>query len=165
VIRRASIDDLPQMLELWRALEEAQREFRVLPTRADAEERVSGMLREAIADENAAVFVVDDDGQLVGMAIAEVSPTGAHSLADAMLCELSRVVIAPERRGEGLGTGLLEAAEEFGRARGAAWLSARIFTGNEAGRAFWARHGFVPRYEQRVRMISAPEDADTHFAP
>lgn len=153
-IRTATADDLPHLLSLWRSLEDAQRAFRVFPTRADAEERVTGMLLEAMEQETAAVLVIeDDDGSLVGMAVAEVEGTGPHSLADAVSCELSRVVIAPGRRGQGLGRLLIEAAEEFGRARGAAWLSARLFSGNDAGRAFWASQGFQPRYEQRVRPI------------
>jgi len=154
VIREAKHDDLPQLLALWRSLEDAQRDHRVFPTRPDAEQRVALMMREAIDDPNAAVLVIDDESGLVGMAIAEVTPSGAHSLADAVMCELSRVVIAPARRGAGFGSMLVAAAEEFGRARGANWLSARLFSGNEAGRAFWSSRGFVPRYEQRVRPIA-----------
>lgn len=154
-IREAAQHDLPQMLSLWRTLEDAQRAHRVFPTRADAEDRVAEMFGASMEDPEARVIVIEDGtGRLVAMALAEVRGTGPHSLADAVCVELSRVVVAPDRRGSGLGAMLVAAAEEFGRAHGADWLSARLFTGNEAGRAFWAGQGFVPRYEQRVRAIT-----------
>ncbi len=153
MIREATRDDIPQLVRLWRALEEAQAEFRILPTRADAQARAVWMFEQAIETDGDAVLVIDDDGVLLGMAVVEVEQTGPHSLAEAVVCELSRVVVAPQSRGQGLGAQLIAAAEAFGRARGANWLSARMFSGNEAGRAFWVAEGFVPRYEQRVRPI------------
>jgi GNAT superfamily N-acetyltransferase len=63
------------------------------------------------------------------------------------------VVIKADARGEGLGAKLIEVATTFAQARGAAFLTAKLFTGNEEGRAFWERMGFVPRYEERIKPV------------
>ena len=74
-------------------------------------------------------------------------------MSDARVVELSRVVVKEEARGRGLGRNLLDAAAAFARERGATYLTAKLFAGNTAGRAFWERMGFVPRYEERIKPV------------
>jgi GNAT superfamily N-acetyltransferase len=160
VVRVAAERDLDQMLSLWLTLEAAQRSFRVLPTRPEAEKRITLLMREAIEDPDSRALVVEGAGGLLGMAIAHIAEQARDSMSESTVVELSRVVVLPEARGTGVGRALIEAAEEFGRARGAAYLTAKTFTGNVAGRGFWDRLGFIPRYEQRVRPIEASGAAD-----
>src|SRR5258706_12194054 len=106
---------------------------------ADAEERRAGVLREAIADPGSAAFVIDGPDGMLGMALARTTEQGHHSMSDARVVELSRVVVRADARGRGLGKELIEAARAFGKERGAVFLSAKLFTGNAEGRAFWER--------------------------
>jgi len=160
VVREATEADLDEMLALWRALEAAQSSFRIFPRRPEAEKRISLLLREAIEDPDSRALVVEGERGLLGMAIAHITEQARDSMSEATVVELSRVVVLPEARGTGVGRALVQAAEEFGRARGAIYLSAKTFTGNVAGRGFWDRLGFVPRFEQRVRPIGASRPAD-----
>lgn len=155
-IRSAGTGDLDALLALWRALEDAQSAFRVFPMIENPEHRVIETFRAAITDVDARVLVAEDDGSIVGMAIATYG--GHHGLSDASLVELSRVVVAPDRRSRRIGTALVDAAASFGRERGAMFLVAKSFSGNEAARRFWERLGFTPRYEERVRPILPTED-------
>ena len=152
-VREATEADLDAMLELWRVLEEIQGDHRLFPRVRDAEKRIAGLLREAIAAEDSAVFVIDGSDGLLGMAVARVTEQGHHSMSDARVVELSRVVVRADVRGGGLGARLIAAAAEFAKAHGAAYLTAKLFTGNTEGRAFWEHMGFVARYEERIRPV------------
>jgi len=87
------------------------------------------------------------------MAIARLTEQGHHSMSNARVVELSRVVVKEEARGRGLGRNLMNAATAFGKQRGAIFLTAKLFTGNTEGRAFWERMGFVSRYEERIKPV------------
>ncbi len=152
-IREATEADLDAMLSLWRELERIQGAHRLFPMVADAEQRIAALFREAIADPDSVAFVIDGPDGMLGMAIARTTEQGHHSMSNARVVELSRVVVREDARGRGLGKELIEAARAFGREHGAAFLTAKLFTGNAEGRAFWDRMGFVPRYEERIKRV------------
>lgn len=156
-LRDAGIDDLPALLTLFDELERAQGAYRIFPLREDAHEVAERYLREAIEHEDARVVVAESDGELIAMASMWYWVSG-NSLDPMPVIDLSRVVVLKAWRGAGIGRALLEEAQAFGRARGARYLQAHMFSGNEDGRRFWERHGFVPRYEARVSPI-LPLDA------
>ena len=153
VVREATEADLDEMLSLWRALEQIQGAHRLFPMVDDPETRIAELFREAIQDPDSAALVIEGPEGLLGMAIARVTEQGHHSMSNARVLELSRVVVRADARGKGLGTKLIEAAAAFGKEQGAAFLTAKLFTGNEEGRAFWERVGFIPRYEERIKPV------------
>ena len=152
-IREATEADLDAMLSLWRELERIQGGHRLFPMVTDGEQRIAGLFREAIVDPDSAAFVIDGPDGMLGMAIARITEQGHHSMSDARVVELSRVVVREDARGRGLGKELIEAARAFGKEHGAAFLTAKLFAGNTDGRAFWERMGFVARYEERIKPI------------
>ena len=152
-IRNATTADLDQMLVLWRALEQIQGSHRLFPMADDPEGRIAGLFAEAIAGPDSAVFVVDGSDGLLAMAVARITEQGHHSMSNARVVELSRVVVREDQRGRGLGKALIEQAARFGKEHGATFLAAKLFTGNTEGRSFWERMGFIPRYEERIKPI------------
>lgn len=152
-IREATEADLHAMLGLWRALEATQGGYRLFPMVPDAEARIGRLFREAIADEDSAAFVIDGPDGMLGMAIARVTEQGHHSMSHARVVELSRVIVRADARGRGLGKELIAAAAAFAMQHKAAYLTAKLFTGNTEGRVFWERMGFVARYEERIKPV------------
>jgi GNAT superfamily N-acetyltransferase len=76
------------------------------------------------------------------------SPLGHAYLAwertELGLPELQDVFVAPERRGEGIGTALTQAAEVLAAERGHSGLSLSVGVGNPRARAFYERLGYEP---------------------
>lgn len=150
-VREATAEDLPAVMSLWRRLEEDQGRFRVMPVAASIEERARGFFTAAIADADSALFVAEAAGEIAGMALVKLeSPS---RMSDERSADIGRVVVEPAWRRRGVARALIAAAEGFARARGARWISAKIFSGNAEALAFWAREGFEPHYEQRLRRL------------
>lgn len=63
--------------------------------------------------------------------------------------------VVPDRRGEGIGSELLAAAEEALRADGADVIRLDVMAANEAARRFYARHGYG---DHRVTMTKHESD-------
>jgi ribosomal protein S18 acetylase RimI-like enzyme len=81
------------------------------------------------------LLVEDHDGEVVGFGGVEVSPGWDHA-------DLFGPLVAPEYRGQKLGTVLLEASIERAEARGAERVLASVGTRNLTGRVLLERVGF-----------------------
>jgi ribosomal protein S18 acetylase RimI-like enzyme len=115
VVRRALPADAPALValrvELMRAMGEAG---------ADASEWQDGALawfRAALAGDDAAAFVVDDDGEVVAGALVTLG-RGAPSARNprGLTAHVTNVCTLPHARGRGLARACLEAAISWSRA-------------------------------------------------
>jgi RimJ/RimL family protein N-acetyltransferase len=104
---------------------------------------------------NAAVYVADDDGRIVGrLSIARDQHPASRHVAD-----LGLMVAATHRR-RGIGTGLLEAAVEWARGAGVRKLELHVFPWNEAAIALYERFGFVKEGYRRKHYRRGDEYVD-----
>jgi RimJ/RimL family protein N-acetyltransferase len=86
---------------------------------------------------DAAVFVAEDDGRIVGrLSIARDQHPASKHVAD-----LGLMVAATHRR-RGIGTALLDAAVRWSRTAGVRKLELHVFPWNEAAIKLYERYGF-----------------------
>ena len=83
------------------------------------ERRAAVALRQAIDSHDAAVLVADDGGTLVGICTAYQD---LHSVRFGYRAWVEDLAVDPERRSEGIGKALLDAAKAWARERGATHL-------------------------------------------
>ena len=130
----ATIDDVPRLAELLGILFEQEEEF--TPDRA-AQERG---LRRIIDDASLGhVLVLRDEAGVIGMVSLLFSVSTA--LGDGV-ATLEDMVVAPERRGGGVGSALLTAAIEHARQAGCRRITLLTDGSNASARRFYGRHGF-----------------------
>jgi RimJ/RimL family protein N-acetyltransferase len=86
---------------------------------------------------NAAVFVAEDDGRIVGrLSIARDQHPASRHVADLGL------MVAMSHRRRGIGTALLDAAVRWGRTSGVRKLELHVFPWNHAAIALYEKFGF-----------------------
>lgn len=123
-IRAAEPADVPAVLDLWQSsAENASR-----PN--DTAEAVELLL----ARDPGALIVVADGEELVGSVIAGWTGWRAH---------LYRLAVRPDRRREGIGGALLQAAETRLIGLGATRLDAMVLDGNDLGERIWRAAGYT----------------------
>jgi GNAT superfamily N-acetyltransferase len=99
-----------------------------------------------------------DDGRPVGLAVAEIAP-GERSAA-----ELFSVFVAPDHRGQGVATRLIEGLEDDLRRKGASSLNAVYMTGKPAIAVvehIFEKRGFEPPEQRKIVVRFTPEEAAT----
>jgi RimJ/RimL family protein N-acetyltransferase len=140
LIRRARPEDGPALIAAIVQID-AETEFLGVPGQPHPwAERPQEELRRLAANERGAVFLaLDQAGTIIGylgaFAGAFTRTRGAVFIA---------VVGLRERwRGQGIGTGLFEAIEDWARARGAWRLELRVSSLNERGLALYRKRGFA----------------------
>ena len=100
------------------------------------------MLRWYLHLRGALCIVAELNGEIQGFILAETEPPEGHIIT---------LDVAEQFRRAGVGTVLTAAAEKMMAQRGVSTVELETATDNEAGVAFWKRHGYrtegiIPRY-------------------
>jgi len=104
---------------------------------------------------NAAVYVAEDDGLIIGrLSVARDQHPASRHVAD-----LGLMVAATHRR-RGVGTALLEAAVDWARQTGVRKLELHVFPWNEGAIALYDRFGFVREGYRRGHYRRGDEYVD-----
>jgi GNAT superfamily N-acetyltransferase len=114
-IRAARLDDITRLIEMYQWLFAPPGS---VPNAWD-EKRGEVALRQAISSHDCNVLVADDAGELVGFCTGYQD---MHSVRFGYRVWVEDLAVDPERRSEGIGKALLDAAKEWARERGATHL-------------------------------------------
>jgi ribosomal protein S18 acetylase RimI-like enzyme len=93
------------------------------------------------------------DGAPLGYAMLQPSPAGATWDLGERVGEIESLSVAPEARGQGVGTALLEAAREHFRAQGIEFWSVAVVEANEGALRMYERAGFGPYYRSLLGRV------------
>lgn len=149
----ATMSDLDSLVDLWHALALGQREHgsRIEPSANDDAIRES-LAQHVLAD---GVLVAREDESIVGFVM--FGPEEAGFERDRTRGVVRNVFVVPKARGEGVGTALMDAAEERLAAAGADEIVLEAMADNDAARAFYRDRGYEPT---RVQLVK-PVESDT----
>jgi ribosomal protein S18 acetylase RimI-like enzyme len=139
-------DRLDDLEPLWRALHGHHRDVSDLPVLADDDlswERRRAWYGRLLAVGEAFALVARDGARPVGYAFVEVRDGADDTWPyGRRMAELVTLSVAPDSRGGGVGSALMDAVDaELGR-RGVRDLEMFVMAGNERARAFYERRGF-----------------------
>jgi GNAT superfamily N-acetyltransferase len=148
-IQPAVLADVPQLANLLVLLFTQEAEFVADRGR---QERALRLILES--PHIGVVFAARDGDSVVGMASLLFTISTAEG---GPACWLEDVVVAPDRRGNGLGSRLLQHAIEYARARGFCRITLQTDHVNAGAIRFYRRHGFVESEMKTLRMLLSHE--------
>ncbi|WP_255149242.1 GNAT family N-acetyltransferase [Halorarius halobius] len=136
----ADLDDADALADLWVDLATGQRDHGShLLAAQNREQARESLLRHALTG---GLLVAREDGDVLGF--VSFYPEGGSFEQDVQRGIVENIYVVPERRGEGIGSTLLEAAEEELIADGVEVLALEAMADNERARRFYRRHGYEP---------------------
>ncbi len=155
-VRPATVSETDAIADLWVDLAEGQRAHGSNLRTAENRDRIRESIgRHAISG---GVVVASQSDRIVGFVMFSMEQRlYATALARGVVHNL---YVSPERRGRGIGSRLLSAAEAGLADEGAEAISLETLADNEAARRFYERHGYEPHrveFEKRVETVT-PSD-------
>ncbi|WP_200530778.1 GNAT family N-acetyltransferase [Halorubrum sp. LN27] len=162
----ATVDDVDPITDLWIALAEGQRAhgstLLAEGNRAAVREWVA---RSVVTGE---LFVARDGGADEEHDGSREDPIGFVGFAldhggyerDRTRGTVSNLFVVPERRGEGIGTDLLDAAERALREAGAETVALEALAANDRAREFYADRGYETHRVELTKSLAAGDGAD-----
>ncbi|ELZ41388.1 GNAT family N-acetyltransferase [Halorubrum tebenquichense] len=157
-VERATADDVDAVTDMWVALAAGQREYgatlRAEANRATVREWVAQSVVTGdllVARDPEAAGDSGDDSNLVGF-VGFSLERGDYE-RDAVRGTVSNLFVVPERRGEGVGTALLDEAERTLRERGADRVALEALADNDRARSFYAARGYDPHRVELTKSL------------
>ncbi|UPW00448.1 GNAT family N-acetyltransferase [Halorussus gelatinilyticus] len=153
--------DADAAADLWVELAEGQREYdsHLLPAEnrqtlreSIAQHAVADELLVARADESDADGE-SDDREIVGFVTVDIESSGYEQ--DAVRGVVRNIYVVPARRGEGVGSALLDAAETRLAEAGADAVSLDVMAENADARRFYRRHGYAPHRVELEKSVES----------
>jgi GNAT superfamily N-acetyltransferase len=142
--RAATVDDLPMLVELYRAYRSALVDERGGTTHLLKEalgEPLEGPFSSIVGDDQWLILIGTFDEAAAGLAAAriEMLPDGSH------LVTVEVIYVDPQAREVGVGEQLLNTVIRWAAERGAAGVDVRVLPGMRASKNFLEGSGFAAR--------------------
>jgi len=144
-IALAGPDELSDVEHLWRSLHTHHHGVTQVTLVDDDDvswQRRRDWYRGMLTHGEAFLLIARDGGTALGYAFVEIrpGPDDTWPIGD-RLAELMSLSVAPEARGRGLGTALMDAVDAELDRRGVRDLEVSVLAGNERARRFYERRG------------------------
>ena len=155
VIRRATRNDLRHIGRLGALLVAAHHEFdshRFLAATGGTKEGYASFLGSQLGARNAAIFVAEENAQVIGYAYVAVESYDYMTLRGPAGI-LHDLIVDTECRGRGVGRRLFEAVLEYVQSHGLSQLVLSTAEKNEAAQRFFASVGFRRTMVEMTREI------------
>lgn len=151
-IRAAVYEDIPALLKLYRDLFEEAAQLQ--PYNFQAAEPAQDSLKKMIDAPDSTILVAVQDASPVGFAVlAEQKTPALDCLTPHRYAYLMDLVVSPELREIGIGSGLLDAAKDWARARGLDHIELNVLPENKGAVRLYERNGFEPSlYRMQYRF-------------
>ena len=147
MIDPAKLSDVPQLADLLNLLFTQEADFA-----PDREKQRRG-LRLIIESPHVGMILVAREGDHV---IGMVSLLFTISTAEGgRVCWMEDMVVHPDRRGDGLGSRLLQSAVEYARTHGFSRITLLTDQLNAGAIRFYGRHGFVESEMTVLRLMTS----------
>ncbi len=141
-IRQATHSDVPRVIELWKEMMDLHRALDpVFTRREDGHVAFGAFLRDNIESDEAAVFVAEDGGQVMGYIMSRIQQSPPVLVRERSVDIFDISVDATCRR-QGAGRQLVEAIREWARSQGVDRIELRAATANAISVPFWREMGF-----------------------
>jgi ribosomal protein S18 acetylase RimI-like enzyme len=147
----ATVDDVDDVTDLWVALAEDQRRHgSTLLAEANRAAVREWVARSVVTGE--LLVARDGDGGAIGFVGFSLDREGYER--ERLRGTVSNLFVVPERRGEGIGSDLLDAAERALAASGADAVALEALADNDRARAFYADRGYDLHRVELTKSLS-----------
>ncbi|MDQ3648555.1 MAG: GNAT family N-acetyltransferase [Actinomycetota bacterium] len=124
---------------------------------ADTLRRRQARFRRELGDGEATLSLASDGNQAVGFAIVRLREGEATFDTGEAVAELESMAVAPERRGEGIGSALMRHIHQRLVGQGVGFMSLTVLAGNEEAAAFYRRFGMAATHVRMLGPVGADE--------
>lgn len=140
-IRKADEADIEALKILYRELESDAVRFQ--PEHFVMGNRDADFFNAVFKSDNQDILVVEMDGKVVGFAhVILLEQKKVPCLKPEKVVYLQDLVVTENCRSRGIGTKLIKACREYGKAGGADFMRTQVFPQNIRGMQFYERQGF-----------------------
>ncbi len=144
IVRTATEQDISDLRHLYRELENDAVRFQ--PEHFVHGDRDEDFFRRIFDSDDQDMIVAEQDGKVIGFAhVMILEQKRVPCLKRERVVYLQDLDVSEEFRSQGIGSKLIDACKDYGRAKGADFMRTQVFPQNIRGMKFYERAGFSER--------------------
>lgn len=159
MIRRAKIEDIPEMERLLEQILAVHHALRPDLFRAQGRKYDAAQLEEIIGTPGLPVFVDVDRGRVTGYIMCREQLTCSATQLSVKTLYVDDLCVDERFRGKGIGKKLFESARDYARAGGFYNMTLHVWEGNPGGMAFYRAMGMAPQFTTMELIVNEPDKA------
>jgi ribosomal protein S18 acetylase RimI-like enzyme len=153
-IRKATTEDTPQILPLWRNLSDTHGEMEpMFKLVENAEEKFAEYLNMILTKDTFSVFVAEENSLIAGYVIASLSITPEVFVIRRRLY-IQDMIVSPDYRRTGIANQLVDAILAFAKEQQVEKMDLLVAVKNDGANKFWKAMGFEPALNYMTRYLA-----------
>lgn len=120
------------------------------------------VLERQLGDPALLFRLAEEDGEAIGYCKLGLTLSLDYDPGDRRIMEIKQLYLRGQRAGGGVGAALIAWALDEGRARGYDAVLLSVWSGNEGGQRFYARHGFA-KWGDTIFRVGSQVDQEYLF--
>ncbi len=143
-IRKAVMEDVPAIIEIWKELMDFHKELDAIFSRsATGHERFAEFLTSNMEKEDSCVLVAADEGHIVGYCQACISKYPPVLIKEKYV-EIFDMAVTEKYQRQGIGRMIIDALRRWYADKDVDRIELKYLTSNKSAEEFWTKMGFKP---------------------
>lgn len=147
MIRKATVDDIPAIAELYR--EQFREMSKLIPDFIKEGDQSVEFLEKTISDDDSDILVYENDGIVVGFILLQAKERPDFDfMLPGKYCYIMDIIVTESSRGKGFGTMLMNSAKNWAKEQNCNLINLDVLVNNNGAIKLYEKLGFIPKAQE-----------------
>ena len=147
MIRKATVNDIPAIAELYR--EQFREMSKLIPDFIKEGDQSREFLEKTISNEESDILVYEHGGEVIGFVLLQAKTRPDFDfMLPGKYCYIMDIIVTGIHRGKGFGTALMIAAKNWAKERNCNFINLDVLVNNPGAIKLYEKLGFIPKAQE-----------------
>ena len=147
MVRKATVDDIPAIAELYR--EQFREMAKLIPSFIKEGDQSIEFLEKTISDDDSDILVYKNDGTVVGFILLQAKERPDFDfMLPGKYCYIMDIIVTKAHRNKGFGTVLMNSAKDWAKEQNCSFINLDVLVNNPGAIKLYEKLGFIPKAQE-----------------
>jgi len=147
MIRKATVDDIPAIVELYR--EQFREMAKLAPDFIKEGDQSIDFLEKTISNDDSDILVYENDGTAVGFILLQTKKRPDFDfILPGKFCYIMDIIVTETHRNKGFGTALMNSAKDWAKEQNCSFINLDVLVNNSGAIKVYEKLGFLPKAQE-----------------
>ncbi len=147
MIRKATVDDIPAISELYR--EQFREMAKMMPDFIKEGDQSVEFLEKTISNDDSDILVYEDNGNVVGFILLQAKERPDFDfMRPGKYCYIMDIIVTEAHRNKGFGTALMNSANDWAKEQNCNFVNLDVLVNNHGAIKLYEKLGFTPKAQE-----------------
>ena len=147
MIRKATVDDIPAISELYR--EQFREMAKLIPDFIKEGNQSVEFLEKTISSDDSDILVYENDGRVVGFILLQAKERPDFDfMLPGKYCYIMDIIVTESHRNKGFATALMNSAKDWAKEQSCNLINLDVLVNNHGAIKLYEKLGFIPKAQE-----------------